>query len=64
MMDNTSSIILEVQRSFDLTYMVGIISLNLRSQEIDNGVPRAPPPAGHGRGRRAGGRSWGGCVNF
>jgi hypothetical protein len=58
MVENTNSTILEVQGSFGLTYMVGIIPLNLRSQETDKGLPhaRAPPPAG--RGRQAGG------VNF
>ena len=48
---------LEVQGSFALTYMVGFIPLNLRSQEMDKGVPhaRAPPPplAGPGRAWRA-----------
>jgi hypothetical protein len=45
---------LEVQGSFGLTYMVGIIPLNLRSQEMDKGVPHAhapPPPAGPGSSR-------------
>jgi hypothetical protein len=35
--------------------MVGIIPLNLISQEMDKGVPHAralPPPAGLGRGRQ------------
>jgi len=32
---------LEVQGSFALTYMVGFIPLNLRSQEMDKGVPHA-----------------------
>jgi hypothetical protein len=31
MVENTNSTILEVQESFGLTYMVGIIPLNLRS---------------------------------
>jgi hypothetical protein len=51
MVENTKSTILEVQGSFVLTYMVGIIPPNLRSQETDKGVPhaRAPPlPAGPG----------------
>jgi hypothetical protein len=51
MVENTNSTILEVQESFGLTYMVGFIPLNLRSQEMDKGVPRArapPPPAGPG----------------
>jgi hypothetical protein len=55
--------------------MVGIILLNLRSQETYKGVPHAcapsPPPAGpgsgrawHGEARKAGGeRAWCGCVN-
>jgi hypothetical protein len=54
MVGNTNRTILEVQESFGLTYMVGIIPLNLRSQETDKGVPhaRAPPlPAGPGSGR-------------
>jgi hypothetical protein len=56
MVENTNSTTLEVQGSFGLTYMVGFISLNLRSQERDKGVPRArappPPPAGPGMARR------------
>jgi hypothetical protein len=62
-----------------LTYMVGIIPLNLRSQETNKGVPHAraghrrrPGQAQAGRGvawrgvaRQAGGeRAWCGCVNF
>jgi hypothetical protein len=45
-----NSTTLEVQVSFGLTYMVGFIPLNLRSQEMDKSVPhaRAPPPAGRG----------------
>jgi hypothetical protein len=51
--------------------MVGFIPLNLRSQEMDKGMPhaRAPPPAGRGvawrgeaRRGEAGKRAW--CVNF
>ena len=62
MVENTNSTTLEVQGSFALTYMVGFISLNLRSQEMDKGVPRAPPPAGRGvAGSQASGC---GCVNF
>jgi hypothetical protein len=61
MVENTNSTILEVQGSFGFTYMVGIIPLNLRSQEMDKGVPHArapPPPTGldrtrAGRGRQA-----------
>lgn len=64
MVENTNSTTLEVQGSFGLTYMVGFIPLNLRSQEMDKGVPhaRAPlPPAGlepgvAWRGRQAGRR--------
>jgi hypothetical protein len=41
MVENTNSTILEVQWSFGLTYMVGFILLNLRSQEMDKGVPHA-----------------------
>jgi hypothetical protein len=51
MVENTNSTTLEVQGSFALTYMVGFIPLNLRSQEMDKGVPHArapPPPAGPG----------------
>jgi hypothetical protein len=51
---------LEVQGSFGLTYIVGIIPPNLRSQETDKGMPHArapsPPPVGPGwawRGRQA-----------
>jgi hypothetical protein len=53
MVGNTNSTILEVQGFFGLTYMVGIISPNLRSQETDKGVldACAPPPAGPGSGR-------------
>ena len=68
MVENTNSTTLEVQGSVGLTYMVGFIPLNLRSQEMDKGVPHArappPPPAGPGvawrgvarRGRQASGR--------
>jgi hypothetical protein len=44
-----------------MTYMVGIIPLNLRSQETDKGVPRArAAAAGRARAdRQAGGeRAW------
>jgi hypothetical protein len=56
MMENTNSTPLEVQGSFALTYMVRFIPLNLRSKEMDKGVPhaRALPPARRGR------RAWGG----
>jgi hypothetical protein len=55
MVENTNSTILEVQGSFGLTYMVGIIPPNLRSQKTDKGMPhaRAPPPAA-GPGSRSG----------
>jgi hypothetical protein len=36
MVENTKGTTLEVQGSFALTYMVGFIPLNLRSQEMDN----------------------------
>jgi hypothetical protein len=74
MVENTNSTTLEVQGSFGLTYMVGFIPLNLRSQEMDKGVPHArarhrrrPGRAWRGearRGRQAGERTWCGCVNF
>ena len=65
MVENTNSTTLEVQGSFALTYMVGFIPLNLRSQEMDKGVPhaRAPPPW-PGVAWQAGARAWCGCVNF
>jgi hypothetical protein len=44
MVKNTNSTTLEVQGSFGLTYMMGFILLNLRSQEMDKGVPRARAP--------------------
>ena len=70
MVENTNGTTLEVQGSVGLTYMVGFIPLNLRSQEMDKGMPHArapppPPPAGPGvawrgearqAGRRASGR--------
>jgi hypothetical protein len=68
MVENTNSTTLEVQGSFALTYMVGFIPLNLRSQEMDKGVPHArarrrrPGRAGRGvawrgeAGRQASGR--------
>jgi hypothetical protein len=68
MVENTNSTTLEVQGSFALTYMVRFIPLNLRSQEMDKGVPRAraapPPPAGPGRAWQAGRQARCGCVNF
>jgi hypothetical protein len=68
MVENTNSTTLEVQGSFGLTYMVGFIPLNLRSQEMDQGRAtraRTPPPPGPGRawrdvarrGRQAGERA-------
>jgi hypothetical protein len=54
MVENTNSTTLEVQGSFALTYMVGLIPLNLRSQEIDKGVPHARAR----RRRRRPGRAW------
>jgi hypothetical protein len=58
MMENTNSTTLEVQESFALTYMVGFIPLNLRSQEMDKGVShtraRAAAAGRAGRGGRAG----------
>jgi hypothetical protein len=47
MVENNNSTTLEVQGSFALTYMVGFIPLNLRSQEMDKGVPHARAAA-HG----------------
>jgi hypothetical protein len=58
MVENTNSTILKVQGSFGLTYMVGFIPLNLRSQEMDKGVP-------HARACRRGpgsGRAWRGMA--
>jgi hypothetical protein len=55
--ENTNSTTLEVQGSFGLTYMVGFIPLNLRSQEMDKGVPHAR--AHHRRRRR---RAWRGVA--
>ena len=52
MVENTNSTTLEVQGSFALTYMVGFIPLNLRSQEMDKGVPHARAR------RRRPGRAW------
>jgi hypothetical protein len=41
MVENTNNTTLKVQGSFGLTYMVGFILPNLRSQEMDKGVPHA-----------------------
>jgi hypothetical protein len=54
MVENTNSTTLEVQGSFGLTYIVGFIPLNLRSQEMDKGVPHARAR----RRRRRPGRAW------
>ena len=58
MVENTNSTTLEVQGSFALTYMVGFIPLNLRSQEMDKGVPHARAR----RRRRRPGRAWRGVA--
>jgi hypothetical protein len=58
--ENTNSTILEVQGSFVLTYMVGIIPPNLRSQETDKGVPHARARAATGRARLGPGVEWSG----
>jgi hypothetical protein len=60
MVENTNSTTLEVQGSFALTYMVRFIPLNLRSQEMDKGVPhaRAPPPPAEPGGARQAGVAW------
>ena len=59
MVGNTNSTILEVQGSLDLTFMVGIIPLNLRSQEMDKGVPHARARHRRRRPGRAGpGVAW------
>jgi hypothetical protein len=57
MVENTNSTTLEVQGSFALTYMVGFIPLNLRSQEMDKGVPHA-----RARAAAAAGRAWRGVA--
>jgi hypothetical protein len=69
MVENTNSTTLEVQGSFALTYMVGFIPLNLRSQEMDKGVPHARARRRPGQAWQAGERAsagvvWCGCVNF
>jgi hypothetical protein len=58
MVENTNSTILEVQGSFGLTYMVGIIPLNLRSQEMDKGVPHARAAATAGQAGLGPGVAW------
>jgi hypothetical protein len=57
MVENTNSTTLEVQGSFGLTYMVGLIPLNLRSQEMDKGVPHARARAA-AAGRAGRGVAW------
>jgi hypothetical protein len=58
MVENTNSTTLEVQGSFALTYMVGFIPLNLRSQEKDKGVPHARARAAAAAGRAGPGVAW------
>jgi hypothetical protein len=63
MVENTNNTTLEVQGSFALTYMVGFIPLNLRSQEMDKEVPHARARRRRRssvawRGRQAGERAW------
>jgi hypothetical protein len=63
MVENTNSTTLEVQGSFALTYMVGFIPLNLRSQEMDKGVPHARARTAAAAGGRAGpGVAWRGVA--
>jgi hypothetical protein len=79
MVENTNSITLEVQGSVGLTYMVGFIPLNLRSQERDKGVPhtrtrrrrRRPSRAWRGEAGKAGrqaseraGVAWFSCLSL
>ena len=64
MVENTNSTTLEVQGSFALTYMVGFIPLNLRSQEMDKGVPHARARRRRVVARQAGRQAGCGCVNF
>jgi hypothetical protein len=56
--ENTNSTTLKVQGSFALTYMVGFIPLNLRSQEMDKGVPHARARAAAVAGRAGRGVAW------
>jgi hypothetical protein len=58
MVENTNSTTLEVQGSFALTYMVGFIPLNLRSQEMDKGVPHARARAAAAAGRAGRDVAW------
>jgi hypothetical protein len=62
MVENTNSTTLEVQGSFALTYMVGFIPLNLRSQEMDKGVPHARARAASAAGRAWRGVAWRGVA--
>jgi hypothetical protein len=62
MVENTKSTTLEVQGSFALTYMVGFIPLNLRSQEMDKGVPHARERAAAAAGRARPGVAWRGVA--
>jgi hypothetical protein len=62
MVENTYSTTLEVQGSFALTYMVRFIPLNLRSQEMDKGVPHARARAAAAAGRAGPGRAWRGVA--
>jgi hypothetical protein len=62
MVENTKSTTLEVQGSFALTYMVGFIPLNLRSQEMDKGVPHARARAAATAGRAGPGVAWRGVA--
>jgi hypothetical protein len=56
MVENTNNTTLEVQGSVGLTYMVEFIPLNLRSQEMDKGMPHARACAA--AGRAGPGRAW------
>jgi hypothetical protein len=60
MVENNNSTILEVQGSFGWTYIVWIIPLNLRSQEMDKGLPhaRARRRRRPGRARARRGVAW------
>jgi hypothetical protein len=62
MVENTNSTTLEVQGSVGLTYMVGFIPLNLRSQEMDKSVPHARARAATAAGRARRGVAWRGVA--
>jgi hypothetical protein len=62
MVENTNSTTLKVQGSFVLTYMVGLIPLILRSQEMDKGVPHARARAAAAAGRAGRGVAWRGVA--